>query len=245
MPKTKIAAEMVFQRHEKKYLLKKEQYDRLMDPLLETLERDQYGLHTIGSLYLDTEAYYLIGRSLDKPKYREKLRLRSYGVPGRDDTVFLELKKKLDGITYKRRTCMTLREAEAYLDCGAPPAGSGQILEEIDWFIGRYHPVPKVLLFYDRIALTDACGSGPRITFDTNIRWRTDNLRLSGGAYGAQLLAPGERLMEIKLNGAFPYWLSHLLSEEKIFPISFSKYGKVYQKYLCGNGMGEEEKRFA
>lgn len=232
MPSAQTAA-MVFERHEKKYLLTPIQYNRLLPQLLEHMRQDQYGLHTIGSLYYDTENSQFIRRSLDKPDYKEKLRLRSYGIPTPDDTVYIELKKKLDGVTYKRRVAMTHREAGQYLHGGLPPQQVGQILGEIDWVMQRYRPVPKVLMYYDRIALYGIADNGLRITFDTNIRWRDTQLSLTQGDFGTQLLAPGQRLMEIKLPGAFPYWLSQLLAGHRLYPASFSKYGAVYEQNLC------------
>lgn len=240
MAKIKIASEMVFERHEKKYLLTQTQYNGLIEHLMEHMRHDRYGLHTICSLYFDTEDFLLIRRSLEKPKYKEKLRLRSYGIPKQNDIIFLELKKKLAGVTYKRRASMTLHEARQYLMYGTSPEQAGQILEEIGWFKEQYHPIPKVLLFYDRIALFGIADSNLRITFDTNIRWRDKQLHFASGDYGASLLSCGEYLMEIKLPDAFPCWLSRLLSGLKIFPTSFSKYGKVYQEVMC-----KEELRIA
>lgn len=232
MSKVKITSDMVFERHEKKYLLTQAQYNQLIEPLMEHMQQDQYGLHTICSLYYDTEDFLLIRRSLEKPKYKEKLRLRSYGIPSEGDVVYLELKKKLDGVTYKRRAPMTLYEAEQYFSYGTPPEQAGQIFDEIVWFKDRYRSMPKVLLFYERIAMYGIDDSSLRITFDMNIRWRDEQLNFTNGDYGKQLLTPDERLMEIKLIGAFPFWLSRLLSEKKIYPISFSKYGMVYGQFI-------------
>lgn len=229
MAKVKIASEMVFERHEKKYLLSPTQYSRLIGPLREHMRQDQYGLHTICSLYFDTEDYLLIRRSMDKPAYKEKLRLRSYGMPEENSIVFLELKKKLDGVTYKRRVPMKLCEAEKYLRDGTTEH-AGQILEEIGWFRKQYHLEPKAFLCYDRIAFFGMEDAALRVTFDTDIKWRCADLQFTSGCYGAPMLASGERLMEIKMTAAFPCWLSLLLSRLNIYPVSFSKYGKVYQE---------------
>lgn len=146
MPKIKVKAGMVFERHEKKYRLSEEKYLLLTKRLAKHMKGDQYGKHTICSLYCDTDDYLLIRRSIEKPKYKEKLRLRSYGMPTPDSTVFLELKKKLDGVTYKRRIPLTLAEAERYLSDGQLPEKTGQILEEIDWFIKFYSkPVTQLI----------------------------------------------------------------------------------------------------
>lgn len=228
MAKVKVTAGMVFERHEKKYRLSEETYQKLMEKLYEYMQCDQYGKHIICSLYFDTDDYLLIRRSIGKPKYKEKMRLRSYGIPTPQSTVFLELKKKLDGITYKRRIPMTFSDAIQYINEGKPPEENGQILEEVNWFMNIYKPSPKVLVFYERIALFGIEDNNLRVTFDSDIRWRSDRL-FEMVDDGTPLILPGERIMEIKVNGSFPCWLSRILSELKIYPTSFSKYGTVYR----------------
>lgn len=228
MSKIKVKDGMVFERHEKKYRLTEEQYFLLTERIAKYMRGDQYGLHTICSLYFDTDDFLLIRRSIEKPVYKEKLRLRSYGIPSPDSTVFLELKKKLDGVTYKRRISLTFAETERYLKDGQLPEKTGQIFEEIDWVIKRYKACPKVLLFYERIALYGMEDENLRITFDSNIRFRTEKLDFAHGDSGTPLLKDGERIMEIKIAGAFPVWLSRLLAELNIYPTSFSKYSTAY-----------------
>lgn len=232
MAKVKVSAGMVFERYEKKYRLSEATYLQLTERLGEYMQADQYGKHTICSLYFDTRDYLLIRRSIEKPIYKEKLRLRSYGIPTPDTSVYLELKKKLQGVTYKRRISMTYAEAQRYLLCGEQPSQSSQIMDEISWFHRQYQPVPKVLLFYERIALLGREDPSLRMTFDTDIRYRTDDLDPSSGDEGTPLLPSGERLMEIKVSGALPFWLSRMLSELKIYPAAFSKYGTVYRQLL-------------
>ena len=238
MAKIKIDAKAAFERHEKKYLLSSAQYAALSRALEETMRQDAYGLHTIGSIYYDTDSFDVIRHSLDKPDYKEKLRLRTYGIPRPDDTVFIELKKKLNGVTYKRRIPLTLREATYYLNLGVKPSETGQIFGEIDWFVQQVRPLPKVMLWYDRIALFGSDDPELRVTFDARIRWRDSDLNLSHGDYGQMLIGEGQRLMEIKTLKALPCWLSGLLASLEIYPVSFSKYGRVYQDMLLtGEGM--------
>ena len=142
----------VFKRYEQKYLISETQYNALMLFLQDKTVPDQYGRSTICNIYFDTPDYRLIRASIAKPVYKEKLRLRSYGVPGYDDTVFVELKKKYKGVVYKRRVPMTLQEAEGYLYAHKRPESSCQIMKEIDWFLDQYHPVPKAFIACDRIA---------------------------------------------------------------------------------------------
>ncbi|MBS6474884.1 MAG: polyphosphate polymerase domain-containing protein [Clostridiales bacterium] len=223
----------IFKRFEKKYVLSEKQYLALMKRMEERLLPDRFGKSTVCSLYFDTPSRLLIRRSLEKPMYKEKLRLRSYGTPSDESKVFLELKKKYDGVVYKRRIETELRHAMEYL-CGQgePPLAS-QIMNEIDWMIQSYENLePAMAVSYDRTAWTVRQESGIRITFDSRILWRETELSLKNGAYGSELLAQGERLMELKLPFSMPLWLAQLLGELKIYPASFSKYGRAYIKSL-------------
>jgi SPX domain protein involved in polyphosphate accumulation len=166
---------------EKKYLLTKEQYNQLLNRIEPFMLRDKYGLHTICNIYYDTDNYDLIRISSERPIYKEKLRLRSYGIPSEEDTVFLEIKKKYKGTVYKRRISLRLKDAVNYLEHGIKPCCDNQILHEIDYFIDYYKPSGKVFIAYDRTAFYGREDASIRITFDQNIRSRTYDLDLSKG----------------------------------------------------------------
>ena len=225
----------VFERVEKKYLLTREKYNLLLEAMEPYMSIDSYGKHTIGNVYYDTDTYELISRSIEKPKYKEKFRVRSYGIPKEEDKVFLEIKKKYKGIVYKRRVSMTLKEAEDYLEKGIKPKKEGQILKEIDYFLSFYKPTPKVYLAYDRMAYFGKENKDIRVTFDHNIRSRQCNMSLAEGDYGTPILDEYHYLMEIKVPGAMPLWLSKILSDLEIYPTSFSKYGNVYKQFILPN----------
>lgn len=220
----------VFQRIEKKYLLHTDQYDRFLKAIERFMKLDEYGLSTICNIYFDTEKDELIRTSIERPPYKEKLRLRSYGVPQQNDKVYLEIKKKYDSIVYKRRISLTLQEAEDYLLRGIHPAKDSQILREIDYFMKFYSPVPKLYLAYDRMAYFGREDKDFRMTFDSGIRSRREDLYLGHGDYGTQLYDEEYYLLEIKAAGAYPLWLAKSLSELEIYPISFSKYGSIYKQ---------------
>lgn len=222
----------VFKRYEKKYMLTESQYEILRQNLEGYLVKDKFGLHTIGNIYFDTDNYELIRASIEKPVYKEKLRLRGYGTIKKDDSVFIELKKKYKGVVYKRRVQLPLKDAQAYLVDGKQPGISSQILREIHWFLQSYQPMPKVYIAYDRIAFAGRADSNLRLTFDHNIRFRESSLDPAKGHWGTPLLDQGRVLMEIKVPGSMPLWLSKILTEQRIFPTSFSKYGTCYQKFL-------------
>ena len=222
---------LTFKRYEKKYLLSHSVYLTLRAALDDYIEPDQYFRSTVCSIYYDTEDYALIRHSIEGPVYKEKLRLRSYNVPTADGTVFIELKKKYKGIVYKRRIACTAREATAYLSGEGAPADS-QVRREIDWFLKQNPVTPRAFIACDRSAYVSKENPELRITFDENLRWRDHDLDITAGDFGEALTAPGDVLMEIKIPGAAPVWLSRLLSELGIFPTSFSKYGNCYKNDL-------------
>ncbi len=225
----------IFERIEKKYYLKEDQYNRLIKEIRNRLSPDEYGKSTINSLYFDTEDYRMIRQSIDAKVYKEKLRLRSYGVPDENSTVFLEIKKKYKGIVYKRRVSMTLCEIHNYIDFGKQPFNS-QIMNEIDYLINFYiKPKPKCLISYEREAYYCCENPDIRLTFDSDVRYRADDLLLEHGSRGKNIIENGSKLMEIKTCGAMPFWLSSTLDRQNIFPSSFSKYGTAYADMLCKN----------
>jgi len=221
-----------FERIEKKYLLDAQTYQILLPRLQKYMAIDEYGLSTICNVYYDTPQYDLIRRSLEKPVYKEKLRIRSYGVPREDSPVFVEIKKKWQGVVYKRRVELSMQEGRDYLNNSVKPEKNTQIRREIDYFLDFYKPVPKMYIAYDRIAMYGKQDESLRLTLDFNIRARDYDLDLTKGDDGRLLMDKGMVLMEIKVGGAYPIWLSSLLNEMKIYQISFSKYGTAYQQMM-------------
>ena len=127
----------VFNRYEVKYLLNQAQYENILSAVPEYMTSDQYNknntFYSISNLYLDSNEDYFIRRSIEKPVFKEKLRLRAYGTPALDDIVYLEIKKKFKGLVNKRRTPFILREAYDFLDNGTMPSESklnGQVFRE-------------------------------------------------------------------------------------------------------------------
>ncbi|MDY3917564.1 MAG: polyphosphate polymerase domain-containing protein [Candidatus Limivivens sp.] len=227
----------VFQRHELKYLVDNRQRELLEQGFREHMVPDPHDRNTICNVYYDTPDFRLIRHSLEKPVYKEKMRLRSYGqaVPG--DLVFLELKKKYKGIVYKRRISIEEQAASAYLAGEGPLENQSQIAKEIAYFRAFYRKlVPAVYLCYDRSAFFSAEDPDLRITFDRNICWRTEDLSLEAPPGGKQILKPSCSLMEIKAASAMPLWLVGILEEGEIRQCSFSKYGMAYRELRTSFG---------
>ena len=240
-----MAYQAVFKRKEMKYLLTAKQYQMMMREVGEWIVSDDFPVSAISNLYYDTPDYRLIRTSLQKPKYKEKLRLRCYKVPNADTQAFLEIKKKAMGIVYKRRESLPYRRAVEFL-AGRGPGGDSQIFRELSWMLKSYQNLaPAMFLSYDRLSFKGKEDPTVRLTFDRNILWRTAALDLSAGTWGEPLLQPGQWLMEIKIAGAMPLWLAGTLAKCKIYPISFSKYGKAYETMIWRERNGKEEVKYA
>lgn len=222
-----------FKRREMKFLLDEEHYNILLGVIPKYMTEDDYGRHTILNIYLDNRNNDLIRRSLGKPVYKEKLRLRAYGQRAEDDTrAFLEIKKKFRGITYKRRFELAYKELHDYITNGTAPSVRGQVFEEIDYLIRRMSLKPKIVICYDRVAYYGNDDKEFRLTFDGNIRYRRSDLDLRSGDHGEHLAAQPFAVMEVKSAGAIPLWLVKILSEQKIYHGSFSKYGSIFMNEL-------------
>lgn len=221
-----------FRRVEKKFFITPEEYSDLLPVLLPHLKPDAYPRYTLGNIYYDTDSYELIRRSIEKPFFKEKLRLRCYGTPSDSDRVFVELKKKYDGIVYKRRIALEASRAPLYVS-GIFFGEKNQIHREIDRFLKDYRPGPKIFVSYEREAYSCPETPGLRITFDTQIRHREEALDLRKGTDGIPLFTDDRVLMEIKAPEVFPLWLARILSERCIFPHSFSKVGACYRQAIA------------
>lgn len=230
----------VFNRYEQKYIIDREIFEKVIKIMDTHMILDQYNRdhnpYTIANIYYDTADDYLVRKSLSKPEYKEKLRLRAYGVPDNNTKVFLEIKKKYRGIVNKRRTVLTLSEAYGFLDSTIPPEPKDymnlQVVKEIEYFLQVYSLQPKVYLAYDRIAYFEKDNNDLRISFDQNIRTRRYDLDLSKGDYGENLLNGEVYLMEIKTSKAMPLWLTDMLTRYNIKKQSFSKYGTEFKKAI-------------
>lgn len=230
----------VFNRYENKYLLDVKTFEQIERRLCEYMELDEYNkrheTYTITNLYYDTGDSHVIRNSLSKPKYKEKLRLRAYGVPDADSKVYIEIKKKVKGLVNKRRSALMLNEAYEFLRTGVAPEPEAyhnrQVINEVEYILQTHELCPALYLAYDRRAYFGAGQHDLRVSFDRNIRSRRYDLRLEEEDYGKPLLEDGRWLMEIKVEKSIPVWFCKLLSEYKIYPISFSKYGVEYMQTL-------------
>lgn len=223
----------VFKRYELKYLLTKEQKSVLLTEIEKHMALDQYGRSTIRNIYFDTDNYRLIRRSIEKPAYKEKLRIRCYQKATPETEVFVELKKKYRSIVYKRRIAMPEKTALEWLCNKTPLKEQTQISNEIDYFLDYYKTLhPVAFLSYVREAYYCKDGSDLRVTFDEQILCRQTELSLESDIAGTSILDSNLVLMEIKCSGGIPLWMTKVLSAEHIYKTSFSKYGTAYQTFI-------------
>lgn len=289
----------VFKRVEKKYRIGAAERAAVEAAAGGPMAVDAYGRTRITSLYLDTPERSMIARSVEKPLYREKLRLRAYGdaagvalmgafgagpivrepgglplsdgevetrvaaglqVPGAAAAlpVFFGIKKKFKGIVYKRRLALTLPAALAFVSglpydqaCARWPLSDAalaaaalspvtrQIARELEVAMDRWLPlVPSMGIACDRVAWAyrpemfqeregdELFDSELRITFDDCLEYLDCHRFRSPWR---PIIESSESVMEIKSAGPYPPWLVEVLSAERIYPASFTKYGNAYQ----------------
>ena len=231
-------------RFERKYLIDKEQYYLLLGftegKIVENIETD----YKISNLYYDTENYDLIKSSINIPVYKEKLRLRTYESPGISIPAYIELKKKVDGLIYKKRFKTTLAEGLAFLGGGLCPVTSGKdasVVREISRYLDKNDLSAKALITYNREAWHGVSDPSLRVTFDTNIVYKDMNLGQNKTYTEMPLIEYDKMIMEIKTTGGIPIWLSKTLSELEIFPTTFSKYETAYKTYISDEPIDVDE----
>lgn len=225
----------VFRRYELKYILEEQQYIELVKLVNRYMVDDEYHLSSIYNIYYDTNTYLLIRNSLDKPVYKEKVRVRSYSPVNKNGQVFAELKKKFEDVVYKRRIETDWKTAESVM-CQKQEFKDTQIGKEVTEavrFYGNLRPV--MFLGYEREAYAGVNDPQFRVTFDRNIVYRTDNIYLIRSTEDRKLIKDGMVLMEVKSTGSIPLWMAHFLDKNRIYRTSFSKYGSAYiNEYKSG-----------
>lgn len=232
MEKEKIIS--VMKRYELKYLLNSEQLQFFMERISYHMKVDKYGLTSIASIYFDTPDYRLINKSIEKPKYKEKLRLRGYGIVASGKPTFLEVKRKCDSVVYKRRIALSEKEAFELITTKEAQEKT-QISRELEAFMETYKTLePKYMIIYDRLAYYQD-NSDLRITIDMNPRYRTNDLNLHTSMEGIPLVESGGAILEVKVQHSVPLWLSAILSEGKIYQTSFSKVGTAHKLEMQKN----------
>ena len=223
----------VFERYEMEYMVNYEQKEGLLRAMAPYMTLDRYGPEAIRDIYFDTDTYRLIRRSIEKPVYEENFRIRSDCQVTPDSMVFIELKKKFQKIVYKRCLVLPEKQAMQWVREEAESGLDSQIFREIDYFRRYYGTLrPVVFLSYEREAYHCTQGGSFRVIFDESILCRQEELSLTSEVWGTPLLPEGTSLMKIKCSGGIPMWMARVLSENKVYITTFSKYGTAYRKRI-------------
>lgn len=230
----------IFDRVEKKYLITAEQKQRMLPIVNQHMKKDDYYISDVFNIYFDTDNYDLIIQSIEQPKFKHKLRARSYGGY---DKVFFEIKTKMRGkdynIGYKRRVRITKKDYQKLIKGqttvyklmakNADDQNDYQVAKEVDYLIEHYQLYPRILVEYRRESYQG--DNRLRITFDEDLSYRIKNVSFRKFKKDKHYFNNEKNIiMEIKAQGVLPLWLVRKLSEEKIFPEQFSKVGKIYEK---------------
>lgn len=227
-----------FKRIEKKYELTTNEYIYIKNKIKEKMLEDEHGKSTILNIYFDTKNYDLIRHSISKPVYKDKIRLRSYNTPNENSNVFLEIKRKYEGVVSKRRINMKLKDFNNFLNAKQ----NDQVKKELLYYFDLYNLEPKMFLSYDRVAYFMKEDRNFRLTFDNNIIARNCDLNLESGVYGDYILDTDKYMMEVKTTGAIPMWFVRILNELNLRPCNFSKYGEAYTKLVLQNSTENRRK---
>ena len=220
--------EATMMRVEHKYPMTRKQYEAFLEKAGKHLLPDFYPEYDLHNIYYDTEDSAMIVHCLKDPHYKEKLRLRTYGEPNENTPCYLEIKRKCGSTGVKRRISLSENDARECVEHGAVIREDSQIAREISYLISRNRLKEKLFIAYHRTAFSGKEEKDLRITFDTDIRFRLDDLSLHETGGETYITEEDDVLMEIKVSGRYPLWLTEILSEMKLYRRSFSKYGVIY-----------------
>jgi SPX domain protein involved in polyphosphate accumulation len=224
-----------FNRFELKYLLPIEATRPFRQELSAYLQPDDHGNgdghYAVSSLYYDSPGYRFYWEKMEGIKFRRKLRIRHYETQAKlapDTEVFVEIKQRLDRVTQKRRALLPYKDALKLCNERTIPAHRPQdrlVIEEIHAMVWQYNLRPTSLVSYLRQAYVGTdYDVGLRVTFDTNLRYRSHDLQLHSKQIGRFMAPPRAVVMEVKVNERIPYWLTELVGKHNFRLVRVSKY---------------------
>jgi len=222
----------IFRRYEAKYLITEAQRETLFGVFLQHMNPDRFESYLVQNLYFDTKHWDIIRTSIEKPLYKEKMRLRCYGEEVLESKVFLELKKKYKGIVHKRRIALSNMRLSGKEIEDIVAEEASQISHELAFHLEEKQVYERMYISHKRCAFVGAADKGLRVTFDTDVCYRVQGLTFEQPERGTPILSRDTVILEIKTPGGIPLWLARTLSKLKIYPTSFSKYGTCYTDYM-------------
>lgn len=217
-------------RHEFKYIMTPDLAEIFMQEANGHLKPDDYGnaegIYDISSLYYDTPRLDYYHQTYDKRPYRVKVRLRVYGNTNTPDSIsFFETKAKLRGLSDKKRRMGTLAENLALFEGKVEPQTA--VEKYIVNLIKKDNLQPTAIVSYNRRAFYDPDKPRLRVTFDSKLRIRMDDLDLTHGNHGIPVMGDDMLVLEVKNDENMPYWIAKLLGKYNLTNQSYSKYGQI------------------
>lgn len=227
----------VFKRHELKFLLSRKEHDSLRKAILPYMDYDKYGNsegeYNIVSLYYESFDKRIYYETVNKLRFRQKLRLRVYDNATLSSPSFIELKQKFKNVVNKRRTLIPLEDAYNILSepynrdvIHHKYASNPQILKEALHFKEFYNLEPSIVVSYDRQAFSGIAENEKdlRVTFDYNLMCRSEDLELENGPEGFHFVDTDTVILEVKVSNSVPFWLARILSDFNFTKQGFSKF---------------------
>lgn len=230
-------AQEIFKRYELKYLITRAEHDALREAILGRMAYDTYGdpegKYNIVSLYFESDEKDIYYETVNKLRFRQKLRLRVYDHATLESPSFIEIKQKFTNVVNKRRTVIPLHEAYDVLNRPFDDsyikdlhASNPQILREALHFRNLYKLKPATVVSYDRQAFSGIRDGEKdlRVTFDYNLMCRDDDLAIENGPEGIHFTDTNLVILEVKVSNSVPFWLARILSEFEFYKQGFSKF---------------------
>jgi len=225
-------------RYEFKYLVKPEEEAFIRQVAQMYCAPDAYGVngkYTVSSLYFDTWDWLTAMQTVEGQRNRFKLRIRTYGFTP-EDPVFLENKGRVGTSILKQRALMA-REHVRDLCRGEPPPPGGfpalkaahqddlvRFRDRMDFLDMR----PRLWVAYEREAYGSHYGDGARLTFDSELRVQPpshdDPFVPDDACWQSVALDGPQVIVEMKFNGAFPFWMQRIVHGLELKRVSCSKY---------------------
>ncbi|MBL6537884.1 polyphosphate polymerase domain-containing protein [Streptococcus suis] len=228
--------ETKFKRIETKYILDCKQLAAVLDDFKNHLVEDDYPTSTISNIYFDTPSYQMIQDSAERLWKREKIRMRTYDAyPTEDSQVFLEIKKKENGVGLKDRLTSRPKSVLDFIHHSIvdETITNPTLLETMAELRARYGKIePMMYIYYDRFSMKGIEDKKVRVTIDQNILYRPYDVSLFAGKYGYPLLDENQVIMEIKVPEVYPTWLQAIIDKYGLERVSFSKYGTAHTKLV-------------
>ena len=155
----------------------------------------------------------------------------------KEQTVFLEIKHRLNACVFKERTllpseaaCEIMAKPELLADlCTTTGIEDNTILQKIEKLSRQCQLQAANMISYNRHAWLGEHDNRLRVTFDSEIEAFQPNLFVPKFGTGVPLLSPDQCIMEIKFNRVIPIWAKECVVLSYSQMQRFSKYAHAVE----------------